>query len=259
MEKLVINQKCLQADVRTCNFKNQRWFCLSDICKCIGVKKEAASNYAKRTEDSEKTKIKRYIFISPKATQNFILNCKTEQGKEIKEYLLDYIKNNSESTIEIDEENNTEVEMENDPEIDAVVARQTRPSSPIRFPTLNKHEESSELIPTSKNCLMTNPEVAKFYIEKEAEIQRLKIEMEYKLKMEHLQVEREKAKSREDEKAYEWWLYMCKEKEKRKLIDSEHQAWMDEQEKWMSQRRSGQNNQRPAERERCFPVVSNDV
>lgn len=108
MDRLNIRKGEIEGSIRVCRDKGKNWFCLSDICSLLGIRRDAASAHARKTSENDKKKFKKYIFISLNIAENFIQNARTQQSKEIKKFLPGYLrKYDSDGFIE-DEDDQTE-------------------------------------------------------------------------------------------------------------------------------------------------------
>lgn len=171
-----------------------RWFCLVDICKCLDMKKDAASSYGKRIEkDQIEGKViptgngaeRPVNFITEDAACQLVFKSRSrsEKGKAMKTRLLSYVKGKEKinspvrktraltkkiSTIENEEDENEDQDDVDEKEI-------------VNKPKPARKEEKKDVLTVYNPFVAsstTDPEIAKMYFETE----RYKADLEFKLK-----------------------------------------------------------------------------
>lgn len=210
--------------VRMVKDDNKRWFCVTDICDCLGTKSKV-SKVASDVEISSKKLIniktstgeKEALFVLEPEAYNIIFRSRAKNSKEMKKLLFQYIKGEKKikekapphqppqaagpdrlvgdvlTAREMDEF----VEIDNK-EIESKLRRV--PDNPINVP------ETKDIVPKNNNQLVVpsmfiqSPELAHSYLEKqlelekfrigkEAELQSKKEELDAKVKVEKIKAE----------------------------------------------------------------------
>lgn len=267
------------------------WFCAADICKCLGIK-TGANNITKKIEEQYKKLVntdgKDLVFITEEKARLAIEASRARHSKEMKDLLFRFIASSKvpkvkkpKKKVDVSEETDDEP-AESTQEVNAFFEARKKPTSPISLPNpLSEPDKTSgetsvvkasEMLPSYVSCFMANPEIAKLYIEKEAMIQRMKVEndeanrreqaefnrlkldKEHEIKIKHLETEKLKILKNENIRTLEYWQFMNKNLFQSEWLSKADKERILEQQKYIGDRLlSSMMSIEPCERERLRP------
>jgi len=178
---------------------DDKWFCLTDICRCLDMKKKAVSNYSQRIDKSQ-IESRKVLAGTAERPVNFICEdaacqmvfksrSRSEKGKNMKIKLLGYLKGRE--TIKKARKiqpKDKEYESENDEDKDESVNEEE--NKIVKSPV---HKEERKDVVTVYNPFVasstTDPKIASMYFETE----RYKADLQYKLKEKQLELAKKEA------------------------------------------------------------------
>lgn len=197
--------------VRMFEDDRENWFCVADLCECLGTKTKPFRVTAKIEEENKRTEIvenKEYLFVSEKSAYDIVNRSRGKNSKEMKVHLFKFIQGTKpvklakKKKIQPDEEENEVVE---EPclvakEVDRFI-QSTRPASPVNSSTTDE----KTLVPLAfiSKC---QPDVARMYFETE----RYKAELESQTKNKQIEAQLEKERLRNIENNLKQWQFCNK-------------------------------------------------
>lgn len=180
----------------------ENWFCVADLCECLGTKSKPARILEKVDDENKRTETmdnREFLFVLEDSASDIIKNSRGKNSKEMKALLSKFVKGKKKvKLLKKKETKEDEVEIDNT-SIDEAFTPILAPR--IKIPESKKEQSiivqntpsQSTINPMVLSAFKNNPELAKYIIDKEYEKEKERLAYEKELEKHKAELELKKA------------------------------------------------------------------